>query len=311
MVTKRFLAALLAAAIASAGVLGLESSRAEPFGGGAAAVPAFPVTLKAANGYVTIPKRPARIVSLSPTATESLFAIGAGSQVVAVDDQSNYPAGAPRTKLSGYRPNAEAIAAFEPDLVVTSSSANNLLPALERLKIPVLLEPSAKTIGDAYVQIRQLGFATGHDAQAVKVVKRMKSGIAAIVAGTPKGKRLSVYHELTPDYYSAASSTFIGRVYTLFGLRNVADAADKAGYGYPKLAGEYVIASNPELIVLADTKCCGQSAATVRARAGWDSIAAVRSGNVVAANDDIVSRWGPRIVDFVRLVGQSVRRARS
>lgn len=310
MVTKKLLAALLVAAIAVAGALGLESSRAETVGAGVTR-PAFPVTIKAANGYVTIAKRPARIVSLSPTATESLFAIGAGSQVVAVDDQSSYPAGAPRTKLSGYRPNAEAVATYEPDLVVTSSSANNLLPALERLKIPVLLEPSAKTIGDAYVQIRQLGFATGHNAQAVKVVRKLKAGIASIVAATPKGRQLSVYHELTPDYYSATSKTFIGRVYTLFGLRNVADAADKAGYGYPKLAGEYVIASNPELIVLADTKCCGQSAATVRARAGWDSIAAVRNGNILPANDDIVSRWGPRIVDFVRLVAQQVRKARS
>lgn len=310
MVKLKLVAALLAAAFATAGGLGLQAGRAEPVGK-VATRPAFPVTIEAANGYVTIAKRPLRIVSLSPTATESLFAIGAGAQVVAVDDQSSYPARAPRTKLSGYRPNAEAVAAFEPDLVVTSSSANNLLPALERLKIPVLLEPSAKTIGDAYVQIRQLGWATGRDAQAVAVVKRMKSTIASIVAATPKGRRLSVYHELTPDYYSATSKTFIGRVYTLFGLRNVADEADKAGYGYPKLAGEYVIASNPDLIVLADTKCCGQSAATVRARPGWDSIAAVRKGYVVAANDDVVSRWGPRIVDFVRLVAQSVRRARS
>lgn len=310
MVKLKLVAALLAAAFATAGGLGLQASRAEPVGK-VATRPAFPVTLKAANGYVTIAKRPLRIVSLSPTATESLFAIGAGAQVVAVDDQSNYPTSAPRTKLSGYRPNAEAVAAFEPDLVITSSSANNLLPALERLKIPVLLEPAAKSIGDAYVQIRQLGWATGRNAQAFAVVKRMKAEIARIVASTPRGRRLSVYHELTPDYYSATSKTFIGRVYRLFGLRNVADAADKAGYGYPKLAGEYVIASNPDLIVLADTKCCGQSGATVRSRAGWDSIAAVRNGNVVAANDDIASRWGPRIVDFVRLVAQKVRKARS
>ncbi len=310
MVTKKFLAALLAAAFATAGVLGLEAGQARPVGK-IATRPAFPVTIKAANGYVTITKRPARIVSLSPTATESLFAIGAGAQVIAVDDQSNYPANAPRTKLSGYRPNAEAVAAYEPDLVVTSSAANNLLPALERLKIPVLLEPAAKSIGDTYVQIRQLGFATGNDAPAVSLVKRMKASIAKIVDSTPRGRQLSVYHELSPDYYSATSKTFIGRVYTLFGLRNVADAADKAGYGYPKLAGEYVISANPDLIVLADTKCCGQSAETVRSRPGWDAVSAVRNGNVVAANDDTASRWGPRIVDFVRLVAQTVRKARS
>jgi iron complex transport system substrate-binding protein len=122
MVRFKLVAALLAAAFATAAGLGLEAVQAEP-AGATATRPAFPVTIKAANGYVTIAKRPVRIVSLSPTATESLFAIGAGAQVIAVDDQSNYPATAPRTRLSGFRPNAEAIAAYEPDLVVTSSAA--------------------------------------------------------------------------------------------------------------------------------------------------------------------------------------------
>jgi iron complex transport system substrate-binding protein len=248
-------------------------------------------------------------VSLSPTATETLFAIGAGPQVVAVDNQSNYPANAPMTKLSGYRPNAEAVAAYQPDLVVTSSSANNLIPSLEKLHIPVLLEPAANSIGDAYVQMRQLGFATGHDAEARKVVLQMKTKIDAAVAATPKAKSVSVYHELSPDFYSATSKTFIGRVYALFGIRNIADAADKTGSGYPQLSAEYVIASNPSLVVLADTKCCGQTAASVKSRPGWSSIRAVQQGNIVAASDDVTSRWGPRIVDFVRVVAAAVRRA--
>lgn len=309
MVKMKLVAALLAAAFVTAGGLGLEAVQAEAVGT-IATRPAFPVTIKAANGFVTIAKRPVRIVSLSPTATESLFAIGAGAQVVAVDDQSNYPAEAPQTKLSGFRPNAEAIAAFEPDLVVTSSAANNLLPALERLKIPVLHEPAARSIGDAYVQIRQLGWATGHNAKAVSVVQRMKKNIAAIVRSTPAGRSLKVYHELTPDYYSATSATFIGRVYALFGLRNIADAAARTGSGFPQLSGEYVIASNPDLIVLADSKCCGQSARTVGERTGWSSIAAVRRGNVVSAGDDVPSRWGPRIVDFTRLVARAITKAR-
>jgi iron complex transport system substrate-binding protein len=269
----------------------------------------FPVTLKAANGFVTLDKRPVRIVSLSPTATETLFAIRAGAQVVAVDNQSNYPTNAPMTKLSGYRPNAEAVAAYQPDLVVTSSSANNLIPSLEALHIPVLLEPAANSIGDAYVQMRQLGFATGHDAEARKLVLQMKTKIDAAVAATPKAKSVSVYHELSPDFYSATSKTFIGRVYALFGIRNIADAADKTGSGYPQLSAEYVIASNPSLVVLADTKCCGQTAASVKSRPGWSSIRAVQQGNIVAASDDVTSRWGPRIVDFVRVVAAAVRRA--
>jgi iron complex transport system substrate-binding protein len=277
----------------------------------AAGEPAFPVTINAANGYVTLERRPTRVVSLSPTATETLFAIGAGAQVIAVDDQSNYPSRAPMTKLSGYRPNAEAVVAYQPDLVVTSSTANGLLPALAKLHVPVLLEPAARSLGDAYVQMRQLGFATGHDVTARKLVSRIKQQVRAAVAGVPRARDVSVYHELTPDLYSATSKTFIGRVYALLGFSNIADAADKTDSGYPQLSAEYVVAADPALIVLADSKCCGQTAATVKGRPGWSSIRAVRRGDIVAASDDITSRWGPRIVDFVRLVVAAARRAQA
>jgi iron complex transport system substrate-binding protein len=270
--------------------------------------PPFPVTVTAANGKVTLRHRPVRIVSLSPTATEDLFAIGAGRQVVAVDDQSNYPARAPHTKLSGYTPNAEAIAGYRPDLVVASGNPNGLFAALKKLRIPVLLEPAAKNLTGAYAEIQQLGLATGHRQAARALVARMRSQIKAIVASVPQPSRsLSVYHELSPDYYSATSSTFIGQVYKLFGLRNIADAADKSSSGYPQLSGEYIVSTNPDLIVLADTKCCSQSPSTVAGRAGWGSVAAVQRGGVVAADDDIASRWGPRIVRFIRLVAAKMR----
>jgi iron complex transport system substrate-binding protein len=139
-------------------------------------------------------------------------------------------------------------------------------------------------------------------------VRSMKARIAAAVASArPSGSRLSVYHELTTDYYSATSQTFIGQVYGLFGLRNIADGADGSGSGYPKLAGEYIIAANPDLIVLADSKCCGQSYETVAARPGWSTIKAVRTRRVVRGDDDVVSRWGPRIVGFVSLVATTLR----
>jgi iron complex transport system substrate-binding protein len=250
---------------------------------------------------------PKRIISLSPTATESLFAIGAGAQVVAVDDQSDYPKRAPKTSLSGYTPNLEAIAAYRPDLVVLAGDANDVVAGLRRLKIRVLIQPAAKTLTEAYAQIRQLGAVTGHKRKAAKVVSAMRRNIARLVKATPR-KRVSVYHELTPDLYSATSRTFIGRIYKLFGLHNIADAADSSGSGFPQLSAEYVVASNPGLIVLADARCCGQSTASVRARPGWGGIAAVRTGSVVAIDDSVASRWGPRIVQFVRAVSKALSR---
>jgi iron complex transport system substrate-binding protein len=267
----------------------------------------FPVTVHPANGAVTIKHKPKRIVVLSPSATETTFRIGAGRQVVAVDDQSNYPRRAPRTKLSSYRPNAEAVASYHPDLVITSTNANRLLPALAKLKIPTLYEPAPSHISAAYTQMAQIGAATGHGRAAAALVRSMRRRIARAVKSVPRGPAVSFYHELSPDFYTATSRTFVGRVYGLFGLRNI---ADKASGDYPQLSGEYIIAANPQFIVLADTKCCRQSARSVARRAGWSSISAVRRHRVFALNDDIPSRWGPRIVDFVELIGRIVRQVR-
>ena len=220
-------------------------------------------------------RSPQRIISLSPTATESLFAIGAGKQVVAVDDQSDYPKRAPKTTLSGFTPNVEAIAAFHPDLVVVQYDSGGVVESLRKLDIRVLVQPSAKNLAVAYAQIKQLGVITGHKKPASALVTRMKRAIAKAVKSTPRKPR-TVYHELSPDYYSATSKTFIGGIYKLFGLRNVADAADSSGSGgYPQLSAEYILSANPGLIVLADTHCCGQSVASVSSRVGWSNIAAV------------------------------------
>jgi iron complex transport system substrate-binding protein len=252
---------------------------------------------------------PHRIVSLSPTATESLFAIGAGSQVIAVDDQSDYPKAAPHTKLSGFTPNVEAIASYRPDLVVISFNPKGLADALAKLHVRVLQQPPATTLAVAYAQIRQLGRLTGHAAAAGALVARMKARIGAVVAARKgAGEGRSVYHELDQTLFSATSKTFIGRIYQLFGLRNIADAADTAGSGYPQLSAEYVIEQNPDLVVLADTVCCGQTAATVAARPGWDRLRAVRTGSIVRLDDSIASRWGPRIVQLVQAVGRALAR---
>lgn len=272
----------------------------------------FPVTIQNAAGTTTLATAPKRIVSLSPTATEMLFAIHADGQVVAVDDQSNYPAQAPKTKLSGFQPNVEAVATYKPDLVVFDGTAKSLASGLHALKIPVLAEPAAKTLDDTYSQIGQLGIATGHDADATALITKMRRDIGAIVS---KAKKVSpaptYYHELDNTYFTVTSKTFIGQVYKLLGLSNIADAAAKAGTDYPQLSSEYIIKSSPQLIFLADTKCCKQSAATVAKRPGWASIAAVRNGNVVPLDDDIASRWGPRVVDFLRTVEDGIENARS
>ncbi|MFM2073076.1 MAG: hypothetical protein RLZZ623_3340 [Actinomycetota bacterium] len=250
---------------------------------------------------------PSKIVSLSPSSTEILFAIGAGDQVIAVDDQSNYPAEAEAkmTDLSGFTPNVEAIAAYEPDLVVHDGSTD-LGSQLDALHIANFVGAAPTTFDDIYTQIEQLGVATGHVAEAAELVAQMQTDIAASVAAVPTlDKPPSFYHELDPTFFSVTSNTFIGQVYGLFGLRNIADTAE-GGTDYPQLSAEFIISQNPDLVFLADGKCCGESVESVSARAGWNAIGAVSTGNVVLIDDDVASRWGPRVVDLVATIGAAV-----
>ena len=250
---------------------------------------------------------PHRIVSLSPTATETLYAIGAGKQVIAVDDQSDYPAQAPRTKLSGFTPNVEAIAGYKPDLVVVGYDPNGLSSTLRGLGIRVLVQDAAKTLNEAYAQMLRLGSVSGHVVSARALVARIKQRLGQLVAtGTRRARGLTVYHELEPDLYSATSKTFIGQIYSMFGLKNIADAADKDGTGYPKLSAEYVVSESPDIVVLADVRCCGQGPRSVAARPGWKNVSAVKTGTIVRIDDSIASRWGPRIVNFVRAVAAAL-----
>ena len=273
-----------------------------------AALAVAALTLVASAGSSTRAAFPTRIVSLSPTITEDLFAVGAGKQVVAVDEDSDYPKAAPRTKLSGLNINYESLASYRPDLVIVSYDGG-AIAQMRKLGLNVLLEPAVDTVAQAYQQIREIGTVTGHRAQAARVVRGMERKLTRLIRSVPKSHRhLRVFHELEPDYYSATSATFIGRIYRLFGFKNIADAADTTHSGYPQLSAEYILASNPQLVVLADTVCCKQSAATVASRPGWSQVDAVKHHRVVAVNDSVASRWGPRLVDFAAAIAAAARR---
>ena len=268
----------------------------------------FPVTVEAANGEVVVEAQPTQIVSLSSTATETLFAIGAGEQVVAVDDQSDFPAEAPVTELSGFEPNVEAIAEYRPDLVLASGEGpSELTDGLDRLGVPVIVQSAATDLDDAYQQIEAIGAATGHSDGAAALVADMQDRIAKVTADLPDGPQLSVFHELGPDLYTASSDTFIGQIYADLGLANVADeAAEQAGTPYPQVSVEYLLSADPDLVILADDQCCGVTVEQAAERPGWDALTAVQNGGVVVIDEDIASRWGPRVPDFVEAVADAI-----
>jgi iron complex transport system substrate-binding protein len=306
-------AAVLAIGCAACGSSGGSSagggSGSGSSGSGASAAATFPVTVDAANGKVHLASKPSAIISLSPTATEMLYAIGAGSQVKAVDSDSDYPPGAPTTSLSAYQPNVEAIASYKPDLVVLSNNIDGIAKKLAALSVPVLLLPAASTVSDVYTEFNELGEATGHLPQASHEDTAIRAQLSKIVAAAPKhAGPLTYYYELDQTYYSVTSDTFVGKLLALLGMKSIADTAKGAAAagGYPQLSAEFIVKANPDYIILADTICCHQSAATVAHRPGWSSLTAVKDKHIIGLNDDIASRWGPRIVDLLRTVEQAI-----
>lgn len=296
------LVALLAAACADDGaeIGGDEPTAAQLTAEQPAGEVNFPVTVGSGELAVEIPAPPERIVSLSPTATEVLFAIGAGELVVAADEYSTYPEEAPATDLSGFTPNVEAIAGYDPDLVVASSDPDDLASSLAEIGVPTLIHPAAATLDDTYTQIEQLGAATGHVADAAEVVAQMQTDVDALVDRLPeRAEPLTYYHELDVNYFSVSSETFIGQLYRLLGMRSIADEAGDESGGYPQLNPEFIVQADPDVILLADATCCGVDADEVASRPGWEQMSAVKAGRIIELDEDVASRWGPRIVDFL------------
>jgi iron complex transport system substrate-binding protein len=264
----------------------------------------FPVEVDSAAGTVTVPERPEAIVSLSPTATEMLFAIGAGDRVVAVDQFSNYPPEAPAGSLDGFNPDLEAILATGPDLVVTQGLPPDIEAGLVAAGTVVLTQPPASSFDDTYDQMAELGLATGEVDGAAEANASLRADVEGVLASLPRpDSPVRVFHEIDDSFYTASSNSFIGQVYAEMGFENVADALDD-GSGYPLVDGESIIAADPTLIVYTDQ--VGYGADEISARPGWETMTAVAQGNLVQVDADVASRWGPRIVEFMEAIAAAL-----
>ena len=262
----------------------------------------------AVDSTEVVSEAPQKIISLSATHTEILFAVGAGEQVIAVDSMSNYPAESAGvlTDLSAFEPSVEAITAYEPDLVVIGDDFVGLAEQLTAVGIESWVSSAPTTLDEAYAQIEDLGTAVGHGDEAIALATSMKSEIDAIIAQAPAlDEPISFYHELDDMNYSVTSNTFIGSIYAALGLQNIADAT-QGDTDYPQLSAEFIVSQNPDMIFLSDTKCCGVTAASVAARPGWEVLSAVQGGGIVELDDDVASRWGPRLVEFVQVLSDGV-----
>lgn len=271
--------------------------------GGAAA--AFPRTITDSSGtVVTIAAPPQRIVSLSPGATEILYAIGAGARVIATDRFSDYPAAAKvLPKLEYSQPSAEAAVALAPQLVIMTTRQREQVQQFRDLKLTVLYVEEGESIDAVYRTIALFGEITGETSAATQLVSSMRARIdrvTAAVADVRQGPR--VFYELSADLYTVAPATFIGGMLSALKAQNVAAGATSP---FPQLTAEAVLGADPEVVILSDA-AFGESLQTVGARPGWAAVSAVKNRRVYPIDADIVNRPGPRIAEGMEALARAL-----
>jgi iron complex transport system substrate-binding protein len=260
---------------------------------------------------VTLAALPRRIVSLAPSNTEILYAVGAGDAVVGVTEYCDYPAPAQQVdKIGGFSAqtiSVEKIVSLKPDLVLAyGDRQQTVIEALGRINIPVYaLSPNS--FDDVYANIRVVGTITGRVAEADRTVAEMQARIDAIVeqtAAIPKEERLVVFWEIFDEpLMTAGPATFTGQMIELAGGVNIfADIAED----YPQISAEVVIARNPAVILGSDSHGDKLTPGQVAARPGWDQIDAVKNERIHLVDGDIVSRAGPRLADAVEAIARAL-----
>ncbi len=259
----------------------------------AAQVHAFPVALRDSRGVsVVIKAEPHRIVSLAPSNTEILFALGLGDRIVGVTSADNYPPAArKKTQIAGPNVNVEKVVAQRPDLVIGVGTLQaDLLSRLSRLGIPVLsVDP--KTLRQTLDAITLIGAATGRSPQARSIRARMESKIAGVKARAAKASSWPrVFVEIwNKPLMTAGPNTFVDEMIRLAGGSNIAHDAKS---GYVQFSEEALIARDPQVIITPNG-----TRAEILARPRWRNLSAVKSRRVIAFNPDLLVRPGPRLAD--------------
>ncbi|MDA0353318.1 MAG: ABC transporter substrate-binding protein [Chloroflexi bacterium] len=264
---------------------------------------ATPITVTDSDGFVLeFAAPPERIISFSPGATEILFAIGAGDQVIAVDEFSDYPAAAVALEHVSYsEPDPEQALGLDPDLVILATRQQESVEQFRSLDLRVLFNREPESVQAVLDNILLFGQITGHEAEAAALVAEMTDRIEAVtsaLASITTGP--TVFYELSDGLYTVAPDTFIGGTLALVKAKNIAEGAETA---FPQLTAEAVIEANPAVVLLADAEF-GGSLEALQARPGWDVIDAVVNERVYPVDPDIGNRPGPRIADAIEQIAK-------
>jgi iron complex transport system substrate-binding protein len=276
--------------------------------------PAVETTLTVTDGLgreVTLNGLPQRIVSLAPSNTEILFAIGAGDQVVGRDQLSDFPEAAKSVSDIGSTfdaLNTELIVSINPDLVLAAEiNTPEQVKQLEDLGLTVYYLKNPLTLEEMYGNLELVAQLTGHAEEAAALIESLKARVAAVDEKiAPISSRPGVFYELDATDpskpYTAGKGTFITQLIDRAGGYNIASDLE----GYPQMSLEQVVAADPAFIILGDARY-GVSPESIAQRPGWENLSAVKNGQVLPFNDDLVSRPGPRLVDALEELAKLLR----
>jgi iron complex transport system substrate-binding protein len=266
---------------------------------------AFPLTITDDAGrQVTIERSPTRIVSIAPSNTEMLFALGLDERIVGVDSYSTYPPEAEQKPQVGsyLEPDLERVVAAEPDLILaTEAHLGTVLPELDALGLPtVVIEPT--DLDEVFSGMLLVGTIADTSPQAKQVVCELQARVDAVTAAVAGAPRPRVFFELSPDLYTAGPGSFVDDLISRAGGDNVAAGAAEL---WPQLSAEAVVSADPQVILLADHEA-GVTAEQVAARPGWQNVSAVQQGRIVSLDSDLVARPGPRVVDGLEAIAAAL-----
>lgn len=251
-----------------------------------------------------------KIVSMAPSNTEILFAIGAGAQVIGRDDFSNYPAETADIVsiggTSGY--NFEQITNLQPDLVLAAGiNSPEDIKAIEDLGITVYLLPNPIDLNGMYANLKTVGILSGHEAEAEALAKSLQERVQVVEEKIASAEgQPAVFYELDgtdpAKPWTSGPGTFISTLIDMAGGKNIADSLDGA---WAQISQEELLKQDPQVILLGDA-AYGTTPEMVSERPGWNEISAVQNNRVFAFNDDLVSRPGPRLVDGLEALAQAI-----
>ena len=242
-----------------------------------------------------------RVVSLSTTHTEIIQTLGGENLLVGIDSFSESEL--PIAKIDAFTVTADEVVNLNPDLVIVAFDFNGIIDGLEGLNLNYVLLPPARNFDEVYTQIMEIGNLINKSDESIDLVSEMENDVAEIIENF-SAQNVKVFHEIGYTYgiYTVNENSFIGEIYNLLGVDNIANfKEDPFGSGYPEFSEEEILMANPNLIIVGHSDYLNKDLST---RVGWEEITAIQSGNLFFLEENLANNWGTNTVDLLNTLSE-------